>query len=223
MRAASVMFDLHGTLAYIANRVRPEDASSLLVMRGYEIYPQTWKAALDFVSMVDYPRDGCSSFHHLISRALKRLEIECDAKTASLLAALHEKEEWKLFDDAASALKRVHGMGIRTAIVTTIPVFRFRRAISVIMPYLDMVVDGHTFRCEKSNPRIYTETARALAVAPEDTVMIGDEELTDVTVPESVSLRGVLLDRTGQGKRATPAMTVVASLDELADMLERQG
>ena len=43
-------------------------------------------------------------------------------------------------------------------------------------------MDGNTFHCEKSGPKIYVRTLQALRVRPEEAVMIGDELEGDVLI-----------------------------------------
>jgi len=48
----AVLFDLHGTLAYVDNPVSDIEISEYLSSRGYEVSPQQLKAAWFFVSII---------------------------------------------------------------------------------------------------------------------------------------------------------------------------
>lgn len=220
MRVRALLFDLHGTVAYIEHVVQPKAISDILVGRGYEIYPQAWKAALDFVSMIDFPRSGYGNYEALLSQVMCRLGADCDEQTMREIAAEYRKESWAIYDDAADALRRAHRKGIRTAIITTIPRFRFERFISPLSDVIDIVVDGSTFGCEKSDPKIYRGSLERLGVAPADAVMIGDEELTDVITPRTAGLQAILLDRTQRKGEHSEARAVISSLWKVDDLLD---
>lgn len=216
-KTKAVLLDLHGTLAFIDRRVDPLTVSNILVSRGYNIYPQTWASALQFVAMVDYPKDGYGSFGEMIARTMTRLGKDCDAATLDELTLEYEKESWNAFPDAESSLRNLKDNGMHTAIVTTIPRWRFERYIAQLTPLLDMVVDGHTFRVEKSDPRIYSRTLKSLGVEAGEALMVGDDELTDVVVPQSIGMRALLLKR---GEKAVDGRHI-SSLDEIAKSIVR--
>lgn len=212
----AVLLDLHGTLAFIETRVDATAVSDILVSRGYNIYPQTWAAALQFVSMVDYPRHGYGSFRELVVQTLARLGRECEASTVDAVVGEYDKEKWKTFPESERGLRTLKDRGMLTAVVTTIPRWRFERFIAHLLPLLDMVVDGYTFRVEKSDPRIYTNTLTALGVEPGEAMMVGDEELTDVAVPRSIGMQAFLLKRATLAKGKRQGDGTVKTLDEIA-------
>lgn len=211
----AVLLDLHGTLAFISRKVDPLIVSGLLISRGYSIYPQTWSAALQFASVVDYPKHGYGSFSDLITQTMARLGTECDPATLNELTREYEKEKWKLFPDAESGLRVLKDRGILTAIVTTIPRWRFEGYIAQLLPLLDKVVDGYTFGLEKSDPHIYSKTLEFLGVKASDAVMVGDEELTDVTVPKSIGMGALLLRREARDSGTGH----ISSLDDIVNRI----
>jgi len=88
MRLKAVLFDLHGTLAYVKNPISSEVISEFLLNHGYEIYPQSLDAASHYVSMIDYPKHGYNSWKAYLKQVLKRLDTEVDATTLELLTSL---------------------------------------------------------------------------------------------------------------------------------------
>lgn len=214
-RTKAVLLDLHGTLAFISRKVDPLTVSTLLISRGHSIYPQTWAAALQFVSMVDYPKHGYGSFRALMAQTMHRLGAESGAATLDELTREYEKEKWELFHDSESCLRALKDKGMLTAIVTTIPQWRFGGYIAQLRPMLDMVVDGNTFGVEKSDPRIYIKTLESLGVQASEALMVGDDELTDVTVPKSISMGALLLRRKGKESGSGD----ISSLDEIVSKI----
>jgi putative hydrolase of the HAD superfamily len=86
---------------------------------------------------------------------------------------------------------------LKTAIVTSIAKFKYKEDLKLIIRRIDLLVDSHTFRCEKSNPKIYMKTVEKLNVKPRQAVMIGDDVRLDVELPKKLGMKAILLDRRG--------------------------
>jgi FMN phosphatase YigB (HAD superfamily) len=194
----AVCFDLYGTLARVENPLSEAHISDFLVARGYEVYPQALAAAWHYVSFVDYLRIGYKSGRAELKQVLKRLGIKPDSRTLKDLAELYGRNVWRMFPDAEVAVNMAKDAGLRTAIVTTIARFKYREVLKPIWDKIDVAVDGYTFHCEKSNPRIYVKTLEALGVEAGEAVMIGDDLGLDILLPKRLGMKAILLDRTGQ-------------------------
>jgi putative hydrolase of the HAD superfamily len=96
------------------------------------------------------------------------------------------------------AVEKAKKLGLRTAIVTTIARFKFKEALRPILTKIDVLADGYTFHCEKSNPKIYLKTLEALNVDASEAVMVGDDMDLDIRLPKRLGMKAILLDRTGQ-------------------------
>lgn len=197
MRIKAVLFDLHGTLAEVADPVTDRHVSEFLVAHGHEVYPQAIDAARRYVFFVDYPKHGYGTWESYAGRVLDRLDVIPDEQTLREFVKLHTDGRWSLFSDAEEALTRAKDSGLKTAVVTTIPEFMYRETLEPVRDKIDLVVDGHTFRCEKSNPRIYSRTLDALGVRAPEASMIGDEAGLDVVLPKGLGMRAILLERPG--------------------------
>jgi len=222
MRIKAVCFDLYGTLAYVAEPISDKSASDFLVSRGYEVYPQALHAAWQYVSFIDYPRYGYRNWTIQIQRVLRRLSVKADKETLKELTGLYENSKWTRFPDAEDAVKKAKGLGLGTAIVTTIARFKFEEALRPILRKIDVLADGYTFRCEKSNPRIYLKTLEALRVNASEAVMVGDEMELDIQLPKRLGMKAILLDRAGQFLAQQSRMEadfVVRNLNEAIDAL----
>jgi len=219
MLVKAVLFDLYGTLGYVENSVSDEQASRFLVSLGYEVYPQAFNAALQCVSFIDYPKHGYKDWFPYLKRVLQRLDIKPDEKTLRKFARLYEQTQWKVFPDAEEAVKRAKDADLKTAIVTTIAKFKYKKALKSILEKIDVSVDGYTFRCEKSNPRIYLKTLEALGVKAREAVMIGDDVGLDVLLPKRLGMRTILLDRNGQ--LSTSSLEADAVVGSLSEALEK--
>jgi FMN phosphatase YigB (HAD superfamily) len=146
--------------------------------------------------MVDYPKYGYSDRQAFLRQVLNRLNTEINHETMRELTQLYDRRSsYSLFFDAAPAVKKAKRLGLKTAVVTTIPDFVFASAIDSIKDYFDTVMTGYTARCEKSNPLMHRRTLEELRVRPGQTVMIGDELLVDIRIPKRLGIHTILLDR----------------------------
>ncbi len=197
MNIKLVCFDLYGTLAISENRPSDKQFSDFLVNNGVKVYPQSLAAAWHYVSFIDYPRHGYGDLKLFLKQVLRRLDIRIEDELLAELTRMAKKEKWKIFPDAQNAVRMAKDAGLKTAIITSIPRFRYRRALQSIWGMIDLPVDGYTFRCEKSDPAIYVKTLEALDVKPEQAVMIGDDVDLDVLMPKNLGMKTIFLDRTG--------------------------
>ncbi len=220
MNIKAVLFDLHGTLAYVINPVTEQEASDFLVSRGYEVYPQTFMAAWRFVAFIDYPKYGYKDFRSFLKRLLWRINVRVDKETLDGLAKLFERSQFELFPDAIEAVKKAKGHGLKTAIVTTIARFKFQRALQPLLPCLDTVVTGYEARCEKSNPEMFRRTLEILNVRPSEAVMIGDDVPIDILIPKKLGIRTILLDREHKMSESQSSDAVVENLIEAVKIIE---
>jgi len=222
MPIKAVCFDLCGTLAYNENAVSDQAASRFLVDRGYKVYPQAFRAAWSYVSFVDYPNHGYKTWKPQLDQVLKRLGIKVDNQTSKDLAVLYENVRWKTFPDAENAISTAKTVGLKTAIVTTISQFKYEKALKPFRDKIDLLVDGYTFHCEKSNPKIYLKTLETLEVKASETVMIGDDVELDILLPKTLGMHTILLDRTGKfsDAKGKEASFVVKNLNEAAEKLK---
>jgi HAD superfamily hydrolase (TIGR01549 family) len=222
MQIKAVCFDLYGTLAYVAEPVSDKSASDFLVSRGYEAYPQAFHAAWQYVSFIDYPKYGYRNWNTQIQRVLQRLSIKADKETLKELARLYESAKWTRFPDVEDSVEKAKKLGLRTAIVTTIARFKFKEALRPILPKIDVLADGYTFHCEKSNPRIYLKTLEALNVDACEAVMVGDDMDLDIQLPKRLGMKAILLNRAGQSfsqQSGLEADSIVRNLNEAIDAL----
>jgi FMN phosphatase YigB (HAD superfamily) len=191
----AILFDLHGTLAHQENRATEKEVSELLSRKGYNVSPQSLKAAWAFASFIDYPKYGYGNWHAFLSRIFWRLKTKVDVETLESIVKLFEANPYELYRDAGRAVAVAKEQGFKTAIVTTIARFQFEKAIAPIRENLDYVMSGYEAGCDKSNPEMYRKVLEILKVKPEEAVMIGDELDLDVLLPKSLGIKAMLLDR----------------------------
>lgn len=219
----AVCFDLHGTLAVVENAMTEAQVSEFLVSRGYDVYPQALKAAWHYFSFVDHPKLGYKSCIAELKQVLKRLDVKPDSQTLKDLSELYKHNVWRMFPDAETAVKMAKDNKLKIAIATSIARFKYEKTLKPIWDKIDLLVDDRTFRCEKSNPRIYLKTHEALSAKASEAIMIGDEPEWDTSLPETLEMRAILLDRTKQysKKDCREADAIVNTLREAIEIVRR--
>lgn len=217
----AVLFDLHGTLVYVEKDITDEEVPEYLFSKGYEVSPQQWKAAWSFVSFIDYPKFGYKTWRSYLLRILWRLEVKVDKQTLENIIDRFKSRSYKLQWDAAGAAKRAKHSGFKTAIVTTIAYFKFRKIISPIRKYFDFIMTGYEAGCDKTNPRMYRKILEDLNVRPEEAVMIGDDVQTDVLLPKRLGMKAILLDRERKNMQCLLADAIVNDLNEAMETVMR--
>lgn len=220
IKVKAVLFDLHGTLAYVVNPITETEISEYLFSRGYEVSPQQLKAAWGFVSFIDYPKYGYRNWHTFLSRIFWRLKFRVDKETLDTIVKLLESKPYQLHPDAAEAVIKAKKNGFKTAIVTTIAYFKFKKAIQPIRKYFDFVMTGYEAGCDKSNSKMYRKVLEILKVKPYETIMVGDDIKLDVLLPKRLGIKAVLLDRDGNMK-CQDADVVVNNLREAIEVIEK--
>ena len=191
----AVLFDLHGTLAYVENPVTDTEISEYLSNGGYEVSPQQLKAAWAFVSFIEYPKHGYRNWRSLFSRILWRLKVKVDKDTLDAITKILESKPYQRYPDAAEAIVKAKKNRFKTAIVTTIAHFKFKKAVKPVRKYFDFIMTGYEAGCDKSNPKMYKKVLKILGVKPCEAVMIGDSIQLDILLPKRLGINTILLDR----------------------------
>jgi len=218
----AVLFDLHGTLAYVENPVTDTEITEYLFSKGYEVSPQQLKAAWAFVSFIDYPKYGYKNWHSYFSKIFWRLKVKVDEKTLNAIVKLLESKPYQLYSDVAEAVINTKESGFKTAIVTTIAYFQFKKAIQPIRDYFDFIMTGYEAGCDKTNPKMYRKVLEILNVKPQEAVMIGDNVPIDIILPKKLGINAILLNRERKNVKCLHADAVVNSLNEAVETIIRK-
>jgi len=222
IKIKAVLFDLYGTLAYVKNPVTETEISEYLFSKGYEVSPQQLKAAWSFVSFIDYPKYGYNSWRSYFSKIFWRLKVKVNEEALSTIVKLLESKPYQLYPDAAAAVIEAKESGFKTAIVTTIAHFQFKRAIQPIGNYFDFIMTGYEAGCDKTNPKMYKKVVEILNVRLEEAVMIGDDVPIDIVLPKKLGINAILLDREGKNVECLHADAVIHGLDEAVETVIRK-
>lgn len=215
----AVLFDLHETLVHQENPVSVEEISEHLFSRGYEVSPQQLRASWMFVAFVDYPKYGYRNWYSYFSRIFWRLKVKVDEKALGDIVKLLESKPYRLYSDAAEAVVKAKKSGFKTAVVTTVAYFQFKKAFKPIKKYFDFIMTGYEAKCDKTNPKMYRKVLEILKVKPDEAVMIGDNIQVDILLPKQLGIHTILLDRKRQNLKCQPANAVVNNLREALEII----
>ncbi len=215
----AVLFDLHETLVHNENPVSEEEISEHLFSRGYEVSPQQLRASWMFVAFVDYPIHGYRTWQSYFSRIFQRLKVKVDKETLGDIVKLLESNPYKLYPDAAEAVVKTKKNGFKTAVVTTVAYFQFKKAVQPIKKYFDFIMTGYEAKCDKTNPKMYRKVLEILKVKPEEAVMIGDNIEIDILLPKKLGIHAILLDRNKQNLKCQAANAMVNNLREALELI----
>lgn len=216
----AVLFDLHGTLAFMKDYVDNKEVSSLLVSRGYEVHPQELRSAWGFVVFIDYPKFGYDNYEAMLRKMFARLEVKIDDQTLKDVAKLYEKNVFELYSDAPGAVRRAKEFGLKTAIVTTTPRFWFEKDVKQILGCIDFVCTGYEAGCEKSNPKMYRTIIERFEVSPQEAIVVGDDIDLDILIPRKLGMKTILLNRSGESKDTPEPDAIVSNLDEAVEVVK---
>lgn len=194
---AAVIFDLYNTLIYLPRDVNP-------YMRLFRSVDCTSRVRESMV--VDAPTltDFCEHLAVSPPGDIFQMQRELDADIASA----------STFPDTVPTLQALRRRGVLLAVISNLatpyklPFFRLG---------LDALVNAVIFSCDigvaKPDPEIYRAALAELNVDPNNALMVGDSQQSDVDGPMACGIRGFLLDRDGNssGNSSLRALSEVES------------
>ncbi|MGI5134826.1 MULTISPECIES: HAD family hydrolase [unclassified Streptomyces] len=126
-------------------------------------------------------RDRSAEAHRAAYTGLSRRVPLPDPRLHGVLYDRHMRPAaWRLYPDAAEVLGALHGRGVAVGVVSNIgwdlrPVFREHG----VDPYVHTYVLSYEHGIQKPDARLFALACDALGVAPQDTLMVGDNRRAD--------------------------------------------
>ncbi|MVO87648.1 HAD-IA family hydrolase [Streptomyces sp. p1417] len=198
MAFKGVLFDFSGTLFRIestASWLRGTLAGSGLALPEDEV--ARLAVALDRAGAlpggsptVDVPdhllelwgrRDESAELHRAAYTGLTRtVPLPCPALADALYERHRTPEAWRPYADAAEVLHGLRALGVRVGVVSNIgwdlrPVFDAHG----LAPYVDAYVLSYEHALQKPDARLFALACDGIGVAPQDTLMVGDDRRAD--------------------------------------------
>lgn len=136
--------------------------------------------------------------------------------------AMRRREAMRLFPDALVTLERFRAMGAALGLITNGDARQQRDKIDRhgLARFFDVVVIEGEFGAGKPDEAVFRHALDALRTAPPAAVMIGDHLEFDVAGPQRIGMRGIWLDRPGDGLPEGSAVRphrIIRGLAELHD------
>jgi phosphoglycolate phosphatase len=202
---AAVLFDLDGTLADTA----PDLAAALNRVRGDRGLP-----ALPYATLRPHASHGARG---LLGAGFGIAPEDADySRLRDAFLAHYEAAlcvGTALFDDVADLLAEIEARGLAWGIVTN-KVARFTHPLLELLPPLaraGTVVCGDTTPYAKPHPEPLLHAARALGIAPESCLYVGDAE-RDVAAGVAAGMRTIVAGYGYIGPHETPARWPAAAV-----------
>ena len=149
---------------------------------------------------------------------------------ASGVVAYHETKARKLkaYPEAVEVLGRLMGRKVPLGIITAgVPIKQAEKLVRLGLTRFfepEMIFISDQLGISKQNPRLYETVARAVGLAPETCMYVGDNPVNDVDPPNECGMLTVLSRRSGkyaQVRSRTQPRYVIHDLYELERILAR--
>jgi HAD superfamily hydrolase (TIGR01509 family) len=189
-RFRAVLFDAGDTLIRLSGTGEQLLQRAAVALGGGRVDPQdaerAWQRVLARASSPEElakGRDLSPAAHRKVWTALYA-EAGCDRLVPGLSDALYaltvEAGSWEAFPDTLPTLQALHGRGVRVGVVSDSG-FDLRPVLDALgmTPFLDAVVLSLECGVCKPDPSVFLTACERLGVAPADTLMVGDNPLTD--------------------------------------------
>ncbi len=220
MRA--VLFDLDGTLM---DHDAARDAAVAAHLPGDPALAEAWRRleathydeyAAGRISFVEQRRRRVRGIHAAMGRA-EPADEACDAWFAAYLT--HYRAGWTAFADVLPALAAIAEAlpGLRLGVITNGEGEPQRAKLAAIglADRFPLVVCSAEERIAKPDPAIFALACERLGVEPGAAAHVGDRLDLDAQGAAAAGLRGIWLDRGGDGDPGAAGVTTIASLHEL--------
>ncbi len=192
----AVVFDLYGTLMYLAHETRPY--ARLFADIGLQT-PQEWRRARrialtnDFDNLAELVKKMRPDANLDLEQYEREIEKECESAS--------------LYPETIKVLDRLREQEIRLGLISNV-------ASPYKKPFFDAGLgeyfDEVLFSCEvglkKPNPEIYQKIVEGFRTDPEQILMTGDNVHADVIGPRSIRMNSVHLDRKNKSQGSIPSL-----------------
>ncbi|MDZ7886135.1 MAG: HAD family hydrolase [Mycobacterium sp.] len=222
-RCSAVLFDLDDTL--LDHRGAAKDAlRGWAVHAGLSIDADELVATWQLLERRYYDRYQSGELTKIEQRRARVREILrprmiTDDEADGLFVAYWElyRSAWRPFPDAAGAVRRALGSGLRVGVLTNGDASDQRRKIeaTVLGEFELPMFASSELPAAKPDRRAFEFACTAMTVTPELCLMVGDSLRNDIHGAVDAGLPAVLLDRYGPAEPASEGFGVVRSLDEL--------
>jgi putative hydrolase of the HAD superfamily len=230
----AVFFDVDFTLIYPGPTFRGEGYHQFCTSHGIEVDPSRFEAAVRAASAIlDAARDHIyeAALFHRYTAAIIEGMGGAGPRVADCAAEIYDEwaacRHFELYEDVPGALREIAARGIRIGLISN-----SHRCLASFQNHFELegliaaAVSSSEHGYMKPHPSIFDAALRLVEVPAPKAVMVGDSFTHDIEGALRVGMRGVLVRRSADGATVdpdgtarNPAVPVIRSLAELADLL----
>jgi putative hydrolase of the HAD superfamily len=228
----AVFFDAGGTLI-APNPSFHEIYARVLAPIGVRATPDALRSAAlatwgEFDAAIGRGIDRYSHFpggereywRRFVTRVLERVSEagRAEAAAEALQVAFSDPGVWTVFPEVGPTVRALRQRGLRLGIISNWD-SRLRGLLDAhgLSPEFDPIVVSCEARVEKPGPGIFEQAVAAMGLAPEETLHVGDDPVSDYEGARSAGMTGVLLVRKGS---APTGVLSVATLEGLVAIVD---
>jgi putative hydrolase of the HAD superfamily len=231
MAIQAVLFDAAGTLIKTARSVG-ESYATIAEKYGMRVAPAElsprFHTCFDGSSPLAFPDAQAATISALEQAWWKRIVqqvfspfgpfTDFDAYFEELFAYFARADSWLLYPDANETIAALRERGIRLAVVSNFD----SRLISIleglgIAAFFEGIFVSSSVGYAKPDRRVFDSVLKALQLAPEQVLHVGDSIRNDIDGAHNAGMKGILVDRKGAHQDA--GITRITSLKEILDHL----
>jgi putative hydrolase of the HAD superfamily len=225
-RCLALLFDVGGVV------MLPSPAIMLPILADAGVHPdshQLSRAHYAAINVADQ-LDGVdwSSYRSCYAAQCGVVAENIPAVSARIAESLDAEGWTEVVAEAVAHLRQIASLGFRLGVISnaagTVAELLAKAGVCQVgegtgVP-VEVVVDSGVFGIAKPDPRIFAHALSAMGLPADGTVFVGDSPFADVTGAAGVGMRAVHLDPFGDCQLKTLPHTDIASLDQLAAILE---
>ena len=192
----AVVFDLYGTLIYLANETKPY--AILFANLGLQT-PEEVRQARRIALTEDFED---------VARLVRRIKSNAQVDFASYQQEVEkERASASLYPETRAVLDKLKEQEIRLGLISNLaspyksPFFNLG-----LNEYFDEVLFSCDVGLIKPDSRIYQKMIERLGINPAQTLMTGDKVHADVDGPRSIGINAVHLDRTNNSSKSISSL-----------------
>lgn len=188
----AVVFDLYGTLIYLADETKPY--ARLFADIGLQT-PEEFRRARRIAITEDF-----DSLASLVRRIRPHAQIDLESYQQKIEK---ERASASLYPETRKVLEQLRDQKIRLGLISNL-------ASPYKKPFFDLGLNSYfdkiLFSCDvglrKPDPRIYQKIIEHFGINPVQALMTGDKVHADVDGPKLIGMNAVLLDRTNNSQNS---------------------
>ncbi len=221
----AVFFDVDFTLIYPGPRFQASGYQEFCARYGIDVDPSAFDRAVAGAASGLQSSDDLYDAQLYVDYTKRIIEGMGGRGAAVEVVAREIYDEWAacshftLYDEVPDVLRSLHASGLKIGLISNshrcLTSFETHFALRGLFSVAVSSVEHGYMKPHRS---IFEAALRGAAVAPSESVMVGDSLTHDVDGARRLGMRGVLLSRTGP-VAAPPDVPVIQSLRELPALL----